>query len=224
MGGFKKLKRLVTSIGKRRSFALNELDLKLERYIDFDNGFFVEAGANDGVQQSNTLYFEKYRNWRGLLVEPIPDLADRCRRQRRRSAVENAALVPIGYRETDVEMRSCGLMSVVKGAMKSESEELEHVSKGCQLQAIETRELRVRARPLSEILDEHDITHIDLLSLDVEGFELQALRGLDFARHRPTYMLVEARYREEIDDHLLPLYEPIDEPTFRDVLYKLRAA
>jgi len=41
-----------------RYFALNDLDKKIERYLDFDNGFFVELGANDGVNQSNTLFFE----------------------------------------------------------------------------------------------------------------------------------------------------------------------
>ena len=68
---------------KRRSFGLDKLDVKLEQYVDFDNGFFIEAGANDGIKQSNTLYFEKYRNWRGLLIEPIPELAMKCRKNRR---------------------------------------------------------------------------------------------------------------------------------------------
>ncbi|VDP41591.1 unnamed protein product [Soboliphyme baturini] len=34
------------------------------------NGFFVEAGAYDGEELSNSLYFEKSLNWTGLLVEP----------------------------------------------------------------------------------------------------------------------------------------------------------
>ncbi len=33
--------------------ALNELDKKLEKYLDFDHGYFVELGANDGLTQSN---------------------------------------------------------------------------------------------------------------------------------------------------------------------------
>jgi hypothetical protein len=33
------------------------------------NGFFVECGAYDGVQGSNTLFFETRRNWSGLLIE-----------------------------------------------------------------------------------------------------------------------------------------------------------
>ncbi len=77
----------------RQYYGLDELDKKLEPYIDFDNGIFVEAGANDGQTQSNTAYFARHRGWRGLLVEPIPELAARCRVARPESVVENCALV-----------------------------------------------------------------------------------------------------------------------------------
>jgi len=46
-------------------FALNDLDKKLEKYVNYDNGFFVELGANNGIDQSNSLYFELNRGCRG---------------------------------------------------------------------------------------------------------------------------------------------------------------
>ena len=42
--------------------ALNGLDNKLEGYLNYKNGFFIEAGANDGYSQSNTNYLEKKKN------------------------------------------------------------------------------------------------------------------------------------------------------------------
>ena len=51
-------------------FSINQLDKQLEQYVNYDNGFFVELGANDGVSQSNSLYFEMKRNWQGVLIEP----------------------------------------------------------------------------------------------------------------------------------------------------------
>ena len=59
--------------------ALNDIDRKLEKYLDFEEGFFVEAGANDGFNQSNTYYLEKIKKWSGILIEPIPDLYNKLK-------------------------------------------------------------------------------------------------------------------------------------------------
>ena len=63
-------------------FSINGLDKKLEKYVNYDYGFFVELGANDGVNQSNSLYFEIKRNWKGVLVEPAPHNYQKCIEQR----------------------------------------------------------------------------------------------------------------------------------------------
>lgn len=205
---------------QRQYYGLNELDRKLESYIDFDNGIFVEAGANDGQNQSNTAYFARHRGWRGLLVEPIPELAARCRAARLESVVENCALVASGSDGQSVPMTYCGLMSVVEGGWSDPEAELAHVEAGRQVQSLTTYHVDVPGRSLSGLLDQHKIEHVDLLSLDVEGFERQALEGLDFRRHRPRFILVEARFREEIDELLLPHYEAIAELSHHDVLYR----
>ncbi len=184
----------------------------------------MEAGANDGIKQSNTLFYEKYHDWRGILIEPVPHLAQKCRANRPKAIVENFALVPFDYPQKEIEMRYCNLMSLVKGAMESEVEELNHIRSGCKSQEIETYEFKAPVATLSSILDKHSVTTIDFLSLDVEGFEIAALKGIDFTKHRPTYMLIEARYRKEIDSLLSPLYEPISELTHHDVLFKLRTS
>ncbi len=56
-------------------------------------GFFIEAGAHDGVSLSNTFFLESV-GWTGLLVEAHPELFDKCKRSRPRSQVVHAALGP----------------------------------------------------------------------------------------------------------------------------------
>ena len=72
------------------------------------------------------------------------------------------------------------------------------------------------------MIEAYGSPQIDLLSLDVEGFELQVLKGLDLERHGPTWMLIEARYRDEIDSFLGTVYEVVDELSYHDVLYRRR--
>ncbi len=206
----------------RDRFAHSELDTKLERYLDFDGGTFIEAGANDGVTQSNTLYFEGRRGWRGLLIEPIAHLAQECRRYRPHALVEQVALVSAEREPGPIVLRYANLMSVVKGGMRTGEEEDAHIAAGCEVQKVETYELSVPSATLSSLLDKHGIAHIDLLSLDVEGYELNALKGLDLSRHRPRFILVEARYRDEVHAYLSGLYELVDELTIHDLLYRLK--
>ncbi len=203
--------------------SLHDLDRKLEKYLDFDGGFFVELGANDGYSQSNTYYFEAIRRWQGVLIEPIPDACTAAARLRRRSRVFNCACVSFDYPHPYVEMTYGGLMSVVNGALRDPALEAAYTAQGSAFANAESYRIRVPARTLTAILDEAQVQHIDLLSLDVEGSELQVLKGLDFDRYRPTYMLVEAYFfREEIEAFLRDTYEVVEQLTGHDILYRCK--
>ena len=172
--------------------ALHSMDRKIDALVDRDAGFFVEAGANDGFTQSNTYWLERFRGWRGILIEPMPVLVEECRRERPGARVVHAALVPAGGSARTVRMQFGGLMSAVHGSHGDADAERRWVEPGLVLGWIDTYEADVPARTLSEILDEEGAPEVDLLSLDVEGFEPQALRGLDLERHAPRRILVEA--------------------------------
>ncbi len=171
-------------------------------------GFFVEAGANDGIAQSNTSGLETWAAWHGLLVEPVPALADRCRRNRPKCLVETCALVSADYAAPTVELWDCNLMSLVKGS-RSEDEEREHLRKGESYQGLTSTLVTAPARTLSALLDRHNVSTVDFLSLDLEGYELSALQGLDLGRHAPRFLLIEAGDRPEIQRFLGPLFRPV---------------
>lgn len=176
--------------------ALHDMDRKLNRIIDRDGGYFVEAGGNDGFTQSNTYWLERFRGWSGLLVEPMPELVAEARLERPGATVVEAALVPAGYPEPTVTMVFGDLMTTVRGTR--EGAEDDWAAAGLALGWRDPREAAVPARTLSDILDEVGAPEIDLLSLDVEGFEVQALEGLDLERHAPRYVLVEMHDIEEM--------------------------
>jgi FkbM family methyltransferase len=167
--------------------ALHDMDRKLDALLDRDGGFFVEAGGNDGYTQSNTYWLERFRGWRGILVEPMPELAALCREERPGATVVQAALVPFDHEGDTIRMRFAGLMSTVAGAHEDEWRTRMGTIAGWQ----DPYEADIPARTLSDVLDEAGGPEVDLLSLDVEGFEPGVLAGLDLERHAPRWILVE---------------------------------
>lgn len=78
------------------------------------------------------------------------------------------------------------------------------------------------ARTLSSLLDEMGAPEIDLMSLDLEGFEGPALRGLDLARHAPRYLVVEMRdadSRAAVEGVLGDRYRLCEELSVHDALF-----
>lgn len=171
--------------------ALHEMDRKLDALIDRDGGFFVEAGGHDGYTQSNTYWLSRFRGWSGILVEPMAFQYRRCAGERPESTVINAALVPPDHDGPTITMQFGDLMSTVDGSRGDAGEDAEWVAAGLAMGWMDPYAADVPARTLSSILDEVDPPEIDLLSLDVEGFEVSALRGLDLDRHAPRWLLVE---------------------------------
>jgi FkbM family methyltransferase len=215
-------RRMAESVGWYRfsRTAAHDIDEKLQRHLDLDCGFFVEAGANDGVNLSNTYYLERARGWTGLLVEGIPDLYRACVRHRPRSRVVNCALVPPERDGRPVTMHYSNLQSIVSGALP-----YQHVEEGLRVQGERTYEVEVPGRTLSSVLDEVAPPRFDLLVLDVEGYEAQVLRGLDLERHAPRLALIEAlddTARAAVDAALGSSYEEVDRLTPTDVLFRHR--
>ncbi|OYT92605.1 MAG: FkbM family methyltransferase [Burkholderiales bacterium PBB3] len=200
------LKNLLKRVLRGKYAGLNQLDRKLEKYVDYDNGYFVELGANDGVTQSNSLYFEKYRNWRGLLVEPAPQNFLKCRKNRSsRSSIYCAACVAFDYEQEFVRIAYSNLMSTPVGLESDIQDPRAHASLGGQfLRNGETMfEFGAVARPLNELLLEADAPKlIDFLSLDVEGAELAVLHGVDHQVFRFKYVLVECRSFPRLNEYM----------------------
>ena len=197
------------------------MDHKLAEYLNFRNGFFVEAGGNDGFTQSNTFFLEKGLKWKGVLVEAIPELFEKCKATRTRSAVVNGGLVPRGYGKDTLTMHYANLMSIATGAMEINAMK-EHIDTGLACQGIEdSYTIDVPAITFEEVLDQAQCPQIDFLSIDLEGFELQALQGWNFEKHRPRYILIEVRDLAAVDDFFSERsYEKVALLSVHDYLYR----
>ena len=210
---------------KNRYFSLNELDKKLEKYLNFNNGFFVELGANDGVTQSNTLFFERTRGWRGILIEPTPHNYLLCLKNR---APENKvfcnACVSAEFSDPFVEILYSNLMSVATGLESDIQNSRAHADLGAQFLKAGERvfSFGAKASTLTQILRQSTAPPLmDLLSLDVEGAEIEVLRGLDHDSFKFRYLLVETRDFKRMESYLTEVGYVFLEPlSDHDYLFK----
>jgi FkbM family methyltransferase len=208
----------------RKYWGLHELDRQIEKYLSFDSGYFVELGANDGKLASNTLYYEKSRNWRGILIEPAPNLFLQCRENR---SAENqiicAACVSFDYKDEFVKIIYSNSMSVSLNVETDIGDPFAHAELGRQfLGSGETVfAFGAVARTLNSILLEANApARIDFLSLDVEGSEIEVLKGIDHGSFRFRYMLIECRDITRLGDYLKSLrYRLVEKFNEHDYLF-----
>ncbi len=146
-------------------------------------GFFVEVGCIDGIRFSNTLTFEE-RGWNGLCVEAHAGYIDALRRNRPGSIVEHCAAA-----EADEE--SATFYANFRGSLSSLDRTQEARFRGFGKYFGGFTEQKVGKRRLDTVLARHGVERVDLLSLDIEGYEVKAMRGLDLARYRPRVMVIE---------------------------------
>lgn len=209
-------------------YSLHEIDRKLFKYLNYKNGFFVECGANDGVTQSNTLLLEQELQWTGLLVEPGYVNYNKCRISRSNCIVENYALVSCDYQEKTINGNFNN--DLCNGLMNSidlypdyfDSEMIFWADKFRRENKSETTE--VNCCTLQHLLDKHLINKIDFFSLDVEGYEIEVLKGLDLKKIRPVYILIETTtsdyYKEIVECYMTKNdYILVDRISINDALY-----
>lgn len=149
-------------------------------------GYCVEVGANDGIDNSNTLLFER-RGWTGLLIEADPAVARRCRRNRPAFKTISAAAVAPGSAPTVSFERVLGGSALSTRSFAGEG----HYHAAYVRSALRTRRIVVPARTLDSMLEDAAAPRLDFLTVDVEGYEADVLAGFSPMRWCPRVIVLE---------------------------------
>ncbi len=135
-----------------------------------NSGFFLDIGANDPVKINNTYLLEKH-GWKGLAFEPITALAERWKTTRTTECVN----IAIGDSEREVSF--------------AESEDSVYSSVGDTSKGKPV--VKVPQMRLTTFLQERGISKVDVAFIDVEGYEMNVLAGIDFEKTDITCFCIE---------------------------------
>ena len=153
-------------------------------FKDQKSGFYVDVGANDPDLSSVTKYF--YRaGWRGINIEPIPELVEKLNKSRPEDTNKGVA---ISDRPGELTFYKGG------GGASGLSTLSAKLAAAHRASGFEFTTIKIPVTTLNAVLDEHakNRPEITFLNVDVEGFEEQVFSGIDFKRYRPHVIMAES--------------------------------
>jgi FkbM family methyltransferase len=153
--------------------------LETNIFKGYKNGFYVDVGAHDGMCINNTLYFEKNNNWTGINIEPIKKVFDNLVMNRPNNINLNCAVCN-NDGETDF-LCNTGYSEMISGI--KDNIDIRHLHR-LEYENMHiggtTETIKVNTKKLETICDENNISHINYLSIDVEGAEFEVIKSINF--------------------------------------------
>lgn len=160
----------------------------LKFYNNKKEGYFIEIGASDGIELSNTYLLEKMYNWKGICVEPIPKRFELLCKNRSNSLCYDYAV----YNESNTQVifdiaNNYDLLSGIS------------VNIDCHMNTVNSNKTQIVKNTISfnNLLEKANAPlFIDYLSLDTEGSELEILKSVDLQKYTFGLIDVEHNYIE----------------------------
>jgi FkbM family methyltransferase len=164
------------------SYAQNLEDYHLSlAFAGQSRGIYIDVGAGHPIADNVSFWFYE-RGWRGIVVEPQPELAALYAQLRPRDlAIRSLVGRVSGEIDFHVVERLHGLSTTVESLAQKAS------AFGVGYQTV-----HMPVTTLAELCESHDLGAIDFLKIDVEGAEGDVLFGGDWKRFRPKVIVAEA--------------------------------
>jgi FkbM family methyltransferase len=152
-----------------------------------DKCFYVDIGAYDGLSSSNSAHFDINLGWDGICIEPHPFAFSELEKNRKRSINMNMCVSSI---DGEVDFLSIDRPEKCAEGWKPEmlsgiyDQYSDHgknrISNDLSINGGSTKLIKIKSKPLNDILKEKSIIKVDYLSIDTEGSEYDILSSVDF--------------------------------------------
>jgi hypothetical protein len=171
---------------------------EIERYLleRFDKpGFFLEIGCWDGELISQTAWLERERGWSGLCVDPFPihfenRICMLCPR------AVSATGEPRAFLKVSIDRRYGGDVSYFSGFTDAVKEHWPMIQEHCDYQ-----ELMVPTITLKRLWEDYHLPkHIEFLSVDTEGSEMEIFQEIDFTETSFGLIVFEHNAKSDVKE------------------------
>lgn len=152
---------------------------------------FVQVGANDGVIGDSVSKLAIELNWRGILIEPQPDVFERLKQTYAayadRMVFENVA---ISKNAGELTMYRAPQANQFASTVASSNPEV--TSKQLNIPIEQLEKIKVPCLPLDDLFEKHGFSQPDILVIDTEGYDLVVLESLDLKKYQPLIIQFES--------------------------------
>jgi FkbM family methyltransferase len=147
-------------------------------FVGIENGIFLDIGAHDGISLSNTYFFEKYKNWTGICVEPIPEVFEKLLSNRKCTCVNACVSHYTGKT----------MFKQIEGYSEMLSHQLDYrdlrherrIENEINIYGGNIKLIEIDCYTLEDLLKNYSLNKIDYCSLDIEGGEFEILKTINY--------------------------------------------
>lgn len=158
------------------------------------HGFFIDIGAHDGKTYSNSLFFEETKNWKGICVEPNPNVFAKLNSFRKSTNLN----VCIGSSNKTIKFTQIeGYAEMLSGISESyDQKHIERIDRDIEKKGGKRNEIDVEMITLNSI-ESLKNQAIDFISIDTEGNEYDIVSSMDFSTLDVKAIVIENNYKDE---------------------------
>lgn len=168
---------------EKKTYSQNNEDLIIRDFIqDRQDGFYLDVGCAWASRNSTTFYLEKHLGWTGIGVDAVAEYAPLWEKERPNSKFFNLLISDHSDTEdTFYRARWSGVSSARKDMVEGK---------------YKYREIKVPTVTINKLLEDNGVEKIDVMSMDIEGFQMTALKAFDIEKYKPDLVVIEA-YRPD---------------------------
>lgn len=201
--------KLLDLEGVQPHFSQSGEDVVLHRiFYGKENGFYVDVGAFHPTRYSNTYLLHKLFGWQGLNIDASKHAVDLFNQARPNDTNIHSAVGMVEGEKLLYTFDHPARNTLSKNVVKRQESRGDTKLIG---------EEPVSVRRLSTLLDKHlpEGQQIDLLSIDIEGYDIQALESNDWTKYKPKVILIEDHSIKEGDIQKSVIYQYLTSKSYK---------